>query len=215
MASFILKKSDLAEFVKSLADEREVLGPVADSDQRFKFAAAAPQEFRLDFQNTYLSPKDLFFPQSEKMLEFSAKRGAEGAFIPQEIPGKPPPKLVLGIRPCDAKAFFVLDKIFQNDQYTDPYWMDKRQATVLISLGCNQPCPTCFCTSVGAGPFHEQGQDALAFDLGDRLLFKPLTARGEEVLKKAQEIETKESKMVPLIRQFKSLQEALRIFNRI
>lgn len=39
--------------------------------------------------------------------------------------------------------------------------------------------------------------------------------KAEEVLRKAQEIERKENKMVPLIRQFKSLQEALRIFNRI
>ncbi len=185
MASFILEKSDLTRFVKSLAGEREVLGPVADNELRFKFAPADPREFRLDFQNTHLSPKDLFFPQSEKMFEFSTKRGEEGAFILQEIQGKPRPRLVFGIRPCDAKAFFVLDKIFQNDQYTDSYWMDKRQATVLIGLGCNQPCPTCFCTSAGAGPFHEQGLDALAFDLGDRLLLKPLTVRGE-ILKKAE-----------------------------
>ena len=194
MASYILKKSDLAGFVESLAGEREVLGPVVDGDQRFKFAAADPQEFRLDFQNTYLSPKDLFFPQSEKMFEFSAQRGEEGAFILQEIQGKPRPKLVFGLRPCDAKAFFVLDKIFQNDQYTDPYWMDKRQAAVLIGLGCNQPCPTCFCTSVGAGPFHEQGLDALAFDLGDKLLLKTLTPKGEEVLKKAQGLSPADTK---------------------
>lgn len=184
MASYILKKSDLAGFVKSLAGEREVWGPVLEDD-KFKFAAADPQEFRLDFQNTYLSPKDLFFPQSEKLLEFSTDWGQEGAFILEEIKDKPQPRLVLGLRPCDAKAFAVLDKIFQNDQYRDPYWMDKREATVLIGLGCNNPCPSCFCTSVGAGPFHEEGQDALAFDLGEKLLLKPLTARGEEVLKKA------------------------------
>jgi len=39
--------------------------------------------------------------------------------------------------------------------------------------------------------------------------------KAEEVLKKAQEIDEKESKMVPLINEFKSLQKALQIFNRI
>ena len=185
MARYILKKSDLAGFVESLAGELQVLGPVLQ-DGKFAFAAADPREFRLDFQNTYLSPKDLFFPQSEKMLEFNATPGEEGAFILEDIREKPRPRLVLGIRPCDAKAFAVLDTIFQNDQYTDPYWMDKRQATVLIGLGCNDPCPTCFCTSMGTGPFHPAGQDALAVDLGDRLLLTPLTPKGEEVLKKAQ-----------------------------
>jgi ferredoxin len=93
--------------------------------------------------------------------------------------------VVIGIRPCDAKAFFVLDKIFTNDQYTDPYWREKREATVLIGLGCNAPCPTCFCTSVGCGPFHEEGLDVLMFDLDDRLLLRPLTEKGEKVLKGA------------------------------
>ena len=184
MASFILKKTDLAGFVESLAGELEVLGPVLKNG-KFTFAAADPREFRLDFQNTNLSPKDLFFPQSEKMLEFDATPGAEGAFILEDVQEKPRPRLVLGIRPCDAKAFAVLDTIFKNDQYTDPYWQEKREATALIGLGCNDPCPTCFCTSMGTGPFHEEGQDALAVDLGDRLLLKTLTPKGEEVLKKA------------------------------
>jgi sulfhydrogenase subunit beta (sulfur reductase) len=186
MASYILKKNDLAGFVESLAGagELEVLGPVL-KDGKFTFAAAEPQEFRLDFQNTYLSPKDLFFPQSETMLEFNATPGEEGAFILEDVREKPRRRLVLGLRPCDAKAFAVLDTIFANDQYTDPYWMDKREATVLIGLGCNEPCATCFCTSVGTGPFHGEGLDAQAVDLGEKLLLSPLTPRGEGVLKKA------------------------------
>jgi len=186
MASYILKKSDLAEFVESLAGEfpAGVLGPVL-KDGKMVLAAAAPEEFRLDFQNTTLSPKDLFFPQSEKMLEFDATPGGEGAFILEDVKEKPQRRLVLGIRPCDAKAFAVLDTIFTNDQYRDPYWADKREATTLIGLACNDPCATCFCTSVDTGPFYEEGLDALAVDLGDKLLLKSLTPKGEEVLNKA------------------------------
>jgi sulfhydrogenase subunit beta (sulfur reductase) len=184
MASYILKKNDLAEFVESLAGEMEVMGPVL-KDGKMVFEAAAPEEFRLDFQNTYLSPKDLFFPQTEEMLEFDATPGKEGAFILEDVKDKPRRRLVMGIRPCDAKACAVLDTIFTNDQYSDPYWTEKREATTLIGLGCNDPCATCFCTSVNTGPFHEEGLDALAVDLGEKLLFKPLTPKGEEVLKKA------------------------------
>jgi len=39
--------------------------------------------------------------------------------------------------------------------------------------------------------------------------------RAEEVLKKAREIEVRESKMVPLIKKFKSLQKAIQLFDRI
>jgi len=39
--------------------------------------------------------------------------------------------------------------------------------------------------------------------------------RAEEVLKRAQEIDARESKMAPLIRQYKSLTKVVEVFNRI
>jgi len=39
--------------------------------------------------------------------------------------------------------------------------------------------------------------------------------RAEAVLKRAQEIDARESKMVPLIKQYKSLQKVVEMFNRI
>ena len=184
MANMILNKSDLGEFIKSLAKESQVLGPVQDGPG-LKFAPVEDVDFPLDYRNTLLSPKDLFFPQSERLLEFSTDPVDQGAFILKEVEAVPAPKVVFGIRPCDAKAFFILDKIFENDQYKDPYWFSKREATTLIGLGCQNPRPTCFCTSVNCGPYHEQGLDALAWDLGDRLLIKPLTGKGQKVLDQA------------------------------
>ncbi|MEW6266598.1 MAG: 4Fe-4S dicluster domain-containing protein [Thermodesulfobacteriota bacterium] len=185
MADKILKKSDFNGFIKSLAGRYEVLGPV-EADGVIKYAPAGPEEFKLDFTNSHLSPKNLFFPQSERMFEFDADRKAEGAFILKELPEPDDPRLVFGLRPCDAKAFFVLDKIFKNDQYEDPYWFQKRNRTVLIGLGCDAPCPTCFCTSVNCGPFHEEGLDALAYDLGDGFLIKTLSEKGQKALGQAQ-----------------------------
>ena len=41
------------------------------------------------------------------------------------------------------------------------------------------------------------------------------SARAAEVLKRAQEIDARETKMVPYIRQHRSLQKAIEVFNRI
>ena len=182
MADMILKKSDLAEFVASLRDEYQVLGPVG-KDGKYEFAEA--DEFETEYRNTFLSPKSLFFPQTEVMFKYSVDKREEGSFILTDVENPTRPRVVFGIRPCDAKAFFVLDKVFTNDEYSDPYWVKKREATVLIGLGCVDPCATCFCTSVNCGPFHEEGLDALAYDLGDEWLIKPLTKKGEKVLGQA------------------------------
>ena len=194
MADKLLKKSDLAGFFKSLSKDYQILGPVKDGP-RYRFDQVDGNEFPFDYQNTLMSPKDLFFPQSEKMFNFSTDPGQEGAFVLSEVPFSPGPRLVFGIRPCDAKAFQVLDKIFNNDQYSDPYWQEKRNGTVLVGLGCNQPCPTCFCTSVNCGPFHEEGLDILACDLGDELLLKPVTAKGEKILEKADGLKPPQGKV--------------------
>ncbi|MBU2551462.1 MAG: 4Fe-4S dicluster domain-containing protein [Proteobacteria bacterium] len=193
MSEMILKKSDLADFFKSLAAECQLLGPVEDGG-RIKFAPADPGVFLLDFQNTFMSPKNLFFPQSERLLTFTTDSSDEKAFILEDSGDKPAPRAVFGIRPCDAKAFQVLDRIFRNDQYEDPYWFQKREATTLIGLGCNRPCPTCFCTSVNCGPFHEEGLDVLATDLGDQLLLKGLTEKGEALLSKAKGLKKADKK---------------------
>ncbi|MEW5724233.1 MAG: 4Fe-4S dicluster domain-containing protein [Thermodesulfobacteriota bacterium] len=187
MADKILKKSDLGRFLGSLAGLYQVLAP-APAGGRYKMQPAG-EDYQLDFaayRNTFLSPKDLFFPQSERMFEFTADPSREGAFLLRDVNLDPPARLVFGLRPCDAKAFYVLDRIFTNDQFSDPYWQNKREATVLIGLACNEPGPTCFCSSVNSGPFHPDGLDALAVDLGETLLFKPLTEKGIKALAAAQ-----------------------------
>ena len=183
MAEKVLKKSGLDDFLKSLGESYTVFGPKADG-QAVSFGPLEGEAL-LDYQNSRMSPKDFFFPQSERMFEYVTDTTNEEANILKSCLKEPEPRLIFGIRPCDAKAFKVLDKIFTNDQYEDVFWTTKRDASVLIGLGCNAPCPTCFCTSVGAGPFHEQGLDVLAFDLGDDLLLKPLTEKGEQILEQA------------------------------
>ncbi|RLC04230.1 MAG: 4Fe-4S ferredoxin, partial [Deltaproteobacteria bacterium] len=47
------------------------------------------------------------------------------------------------------------------------------------------PHSTCFCTTAGCGPFHEQGLDVLLADAGDHFLAKVITEKGEKLLQSA------------------------------
>ena len=110
-----------------------------------------------DIHNTRFPPKAFFLPQSEVMLKFNAKLNKLEDYIP-----KPKPRILFGIRPCDAKAIILLDTVFCTEEYHDPYWKNKRDATIIIGMGCNDPCQTCFCTTVGGSPFNHDGLDALS-----------------------------------------------------
>jgi sulfhydrogenase subunit beta (sulfur reductase) len=46
-------------------------------------------------------------------------------------------------------------------------------------MACDTPLSTCFCTTAGCGPYHEEGLDMLVMDQGDAYLAKILTDKGQ------------------------------------
>jgi ferredoxin len=183
MADKILAKDQVASFVERLKSDREVWAPQVRGDQVQWAPVEDAGELLWDFANTQMSPKDFFFPQTECMMRFVNDPSAEEGMVMQAEPPLESERVLLNIRPCDAKAFQVLDTIFVQDEMTnDVYWQDKRDKTTLVGLACSDPCPTCFCTTVNCGPHHTEGLDALLVDLGDKLLARPLTDKGEKLL---------------------------------
>jgi sulfhydrogenase subunit beta (sulfur reductase) len=184
MSDKIIQKEELADFIKSLKATYEVFAPVKE-DGFYSFKPLHDdQNVDLNCTNTRLSPKSLLFPQSEKMFEFTLDNESSDAHILKESPKEYPPTVVFGMRPCDAKALRLINVNFDNPEFKDPWWVKRLESIVLIGLGCNAPLSTCFCTSVGSGPFNEEGLDVLLFDCGKSFLARPLTDKGEKILEK-------------------------------
>ncbi len=136
----------------------------------------------MGFQNTRLSPKELFHPQSERMFHFSLDKNDPDAGIVKEVQKDYSPRVILGIRPCDAKAFRLDDVNFDTETIKDPWWVRRRAATTLVGLACNQPCSTCFCSAVGTGPFDASTLDVMLVDVGDGYVAGAVTEKGGELL---------------------------------
>jgi sulfhydrogenase subunit beta (sulfur reductase) len=177
------------EWMKALVGLREaykIFVPVKEGDfHTFKpLKEGVTPDF--DYQNTRLSPKSLIYPQSERMFEYSLDQKEEGANILKESPKDYSPQAIVGIRPCDAQAFQLVKINFDNAEYKDPWWVQHFESSVLVGLGCEDPCSTCFCTSAGGGPFNKKGLDVLLFPLGESFLAESLTEKGEAFLQTAQ-----------------------------
>ena len=173
------KKTWAAGLKKSAAAYR-LFGPVKEGDFHNFKELDADQAPDLDGLNTRLSAKAIIYPQSENLLEYSLDESQKDHHILKEVNKDYSPRAVIGIHPCDAKAFELVGLNFDTPEYKDPYWIKAREATTLIGLACNNPGNTCFCTTAGCGPFHEEGLDALVVDAGDHFLAKILTAKGEQ-----------------------------------
>lgn len=183
MEKRIIKKENLAGLVKKLAAERTVYAPVKEGDNVVYAVPENGKEPLLEYGNTKDAPKNLFFPQAETLLRFMrTKRGME---MKEDETGRAKEVVLFGTRPCDARSFALLDALFNQEQWKDPYYIERRNKTTVVSLGCvHPPYTTCFCTSVGGHPLSTEGADVLLTDLGDSWLAEFLTDKGKKLLEK-------------------------------
>jgi ferredoxin len=180
-----IEKSQWSQGLDKLRGAMRLFGPVQEKSFHVFKELDAGQAPDLAFQNTRISPKSLIFPQSETMLNYSVDEKDPECNILKEAPKDYSPRAVIGIRPCDAKALALVKMNFDTDQYKDPYWLNLYNATTFVGLACDAPCSTCFCTTAGCGPFHEEGLDVLLVPQQDGYLAKPLTDKGAQLLKTA------------------------------
>ena len=181
--SKLLKKDKLQELLGKLSGAGfTTYGPVEKNDTTL-FKPVKGDDVQLNFKNSSKPPKEILFPQTEKMFDLTIENHRITGAIEVEMPNMP--ILVLGIRPCDTRAIKVLDKLFTWD-YIDPYYVNKRERATIISFSCTQPTmplESCFCTSVGGSPGSEDGADMLWTDIGDSYLVESLNDKGNNILK--------------------------------
>lgn len=175
-----IAKQKIGSVLDYLANQYELFAPVSEDGLKFDYAEVKDSSnVNLDFTNSHESPKKLFFPQYEVLFRYYADGRRE---VPDLETDKK--RIIFGIRPCDVKSLLLLDKVFDDAKYQDPYYLTRRNNTVIFALGCNSPQSTCFCTSFGIGPFAKEGADVFVADLGDIYLFEPLTDTGKEIVEK-------------------------------
>jgi sulfhydrogenase subunit beta (sulfur reductase) len=177
-SSKILRKDRLESFLEGLLEEREVFAPLREGDLVILEKIESAQDVVLEYGNTKASPKSALFPQRETLFTYRAQRGKVEVDVPR---GKERGQVLFAIRPCDARGLLLLDRILAGG-CSDPYYAGKRANTLVVSLGCVNPSPTCFCHSVGGDPCSPEGSDLFFLDLGDRYLAEAGSEKGAALL---------------------------------
>lgn len=176
----VIEKSKMSDFIKELLKVYEVIAPVKDKNIVTFEKISSENQVYLNFQNTKKPLKEVFLPQNETLFTYKGNGKDMQIVEPPAVNGE---RVVLVVRPCDAKSLVLMDKVFSG-QYEDVYYLKKRNNTTIIGLACNHPLSTCFCTSVGGSPSGKEGMDVLLHDLNDKYLLESVTQKGEELIKK-------------------------------
>jgi sulfhydrogenase subunit beta (sulfur reductase) len=195
MAALKVKRKELGEFLESArAAGYDVFAP-ARAPEGWTFAPHEGGDVDLDgYLLTTVSAKGFALPQLEAFLTYDNDDG-------RLAPAEESKRLIFGVRPCDARALALIDKVYRDRGFRDPHYLARREGAVFVVAACHRPAPTCFCTSAGGGPGDATGADVMAYEAGDHLLLEAASSKGEELLKavksdQAPEAELKKAKAV-------------------
>lgn len=130
-----------------------------------------------DKLNTNRSAKDFFFPQTESLYDIKM---VDKKLTITDTRTECEDFVVFGVRACDVRSFSILDKVYLVDPI-DTYYKNRREHGIIISLACNRPEETCFCTAFGINPAEPEG-DVKAWIVGDELYLDAATDKGKALL---------------------------------
>ncbi|MCK4648595.1 4Fe-4S dicluster domain-containing protein, partial [bacterium] len=186
MRDWILYKEHTFPLIRRLNKHFEIIAPVEGKGGDIVFdPITSEHDVVLDFTNTIMPPKRFFFPQFETLFSW---KGKEFTLAPPRgagftVPLKAKRRIIFGIRPCDFSGILFLDRYYAL-AYEDNYYFTRRNNTLFILLGCNEPQEHCFCLSAGTGPFLKKGFDIHLTDLKDRYYVQIGSRKGRGLIEK-------------------------------
>ena len=166
---------ELKPLLEAVAQERVLYVPKR-TDSHFSFEryeAERTQPIELNPVRAFSSVKEFLFPRAERV-----------AGIPR-TPVAPPevePFAVFGLKACDLRAMDVLDKVFLERGFEDPFYVARRGGLLTIATDCVTPGPGCLCNVVGGRPYAERGFDLNVAPVKEGFIVEPGSQLGREFM---------------------------------
>lgn len=98
--------------------------------------------------------KSFFTPAQRKVGEY---------FSSSTLQQEQEERIILRAKSCDLNALKISDSVYSGEkfgkEYKDPFYIEARRRTLIISSDCVSPDENCFCNMVGSKLFPEEGFD--------------------------------------------------------
>lgn len=181
LKELILPKDNLIPLLRKLKKEARLIAPVKNTYGDTLFTEIPDLDSTaIDLVNQPQSSlKPFLLPQQETLARYSIKE-EEYAFTSPETEQT---TIYFGVRSCDLTAVLYMDLIFSKPSRDSNYYA-RRNQSLIITLGCNNPFPNCFCEATGSGPYLEYGYGLQLIDLGDCYFVSAGRKKGADLLDK-------------------------------
>ncbi|MDD6786318.1 MAG: 4Fe-4S dicluster domain-containing protein, partial [Eggerthellales bacterium] len=135
----VIDADEVPALVSAFLESYEVVAPV-DHGQITTFdVITSPDQISESAEGTQSSLKKYFLPPMETLFKFDT---VSNKITDYQMELRP--RVIFGAHACDINALNRLDLVFRFGKYPDPYYIARRQATLIIGVGC-MPTKECFC----------------------------------------------------------------------
>jgi heterodisulfide reductase subunit C len=116
--------------------------------------------------------KQFLFPMRELAAVFPQ---------PQSAP-KVEPFALFGLKDCDLKAIKILDCVFDEEDFRDPSYIERRENMFIITTDCLEPETSCCCCLFDGQPFPEDGFDLNVSKIKDGFIIEAGSEKGNQFI---------------------------------
>ena len=185
MKARILNRADVLKVVDQLRGQGyEVLAPFLGRghDSAFDVVSDANREqVQIHVPNPFYPVKRFVFPHMERTMKIFTEGKAELRFEPTV---SAPKRALFGVRSCDIKGIYHLDRFYLGRDFKDTYHEQKRANLFLVNVVCTDAAldigKQCFCMCTDSGPAARENFDLQLMDLGgDEFMAVAGTPAGE------------------------------------
>lgn len=194
MKEAFVGKDDFAKLVGRWARDHRVYVPVTfdimnheETPDYELVRDKVPENMQLLGAALAHTPKSFLFYPREVVATYPGAK-AEAAV-------EAPPTVLVGPRACDLRAVRKYDKVYWStkhftEEFDDPFYIEKRERTLIVSADCTAPKETCFCTKVGGRPYPEDGFDLNLSPIEGGFMVTAGSPKGENLLAGAESFTT-------------------------
>ena len=172
-----IAKVDLNAFLASAAKLMKIYVPVDNNAGKAEYKVWREGTTVSSALHTTRSAKDFFFPQTENLVEFKIDHKNIEIIDPRR---ENEDFAIFGVRACDVRSFDILDRVFLSEP-VDTYYKNRREHSLIISMSCDRPHETCFCSAFGIDSAEPAG-DVVFTAAKDGYYVCAKTEKGEKFL---------------------------------
>jgi len=210
MKQVFLSRDNFSRWVELLCKEYPLYAPVKKEEFLF-YQRIKPENYSsivVDTRRAIHPLKSFFIPAYRKVSEY---------FSPSLEPENEQ-RIILGAKACDLAALKITDSVYQGEkfgeEYKDPFYIQARERTILISSDCREPDDNCFCTLLGGVPFPQEGFDLNLSPVEEGFVVEVGSDKVEKIIQKNQDLFTEVEEKI-INKRARNREKVTKIVNRI